>query len=209
LRQLDHLAAQMPRQSDNPPEHFNELLAWLNPDREAAAVAYIDLRDSLVRIFGWHHCADPEGLADEVFDRVERKLPGLKSSYEGNPKLFCYAVANNLRREYQKKSKSFVPLEDVDVANDPPPEVASETDDQREECLSLCLQELPEDKRVLILSYYARDKHEKIVHRSEMAVELGISMKALRVRMLRIRLALEKCIHRRLNQMGMAVKARK
>lgn len=191
----------MPRQLDKAPEHFAELLAWLDPDRETAAAVYIDLRDSLVRIFGWHRCADPEGMADEVFDRVTRKLPELRESFEGNPKLFCYRVANNLVHEYHRQVKRFIPLEDIDIAVEPPPEVELQLEEKREECLSLCLQQLPDHKRAQILSYYARDKHEKIVHRNEMAAQLGISIQALRVRMLRIRLALEKCIQQRLDDM--------
>jgi len=190
----------MPQKSGPQLNQFAEFLAWLDPNPEIAALTYIEIRDSIVRIFGWRHCADPEGMADEVFDRASRKAPELRKTFQGDPKLFCYGVANNLIREYQKKIKSFVPIEDVDIAADLPDEVAAANDELREECLSHCLQELSEEKRLLILSYYAKEKRAKTIHRAELARELGISIEALRVRVLRIRLTLETCIERRLGQ---------
>src|SRR5687767_4601435 len=110
----------MPRKSDIPPERFNDLLAWLDPNPESAGSTYLDVQDSLVRIFAWRKCADPEGMADEVFDRVCRRLPELEREFDGNPKVYFYAVANNLIKEYQKKLKLNVPVEGIDVAGEPP-----------------------------------------------------------------------------------------
>ncbi|HEX5702271.1 MAG TPA: sigma-70 family RNA polymerase sigma factor [Pyrinomonadaceae bacterium] len=193
----------MPRKSDIPPERFNDLLAWLDPNPESAGLTYLDLQDSLARIFAWRKCADPEGMADEVFDRVCRRLPQLEREFEGNPKVYCYAVANNLIKEYQKKLKLNVPFDGIDVA-DEPPDTEDTSIEFREECLNDCLQKLPERKRELILSYYSKEKHAKIVHRAEMARQLGISVETLRVRMSRMRRNLEACIElcldRRRNQ---------
>ena len=190
----------MPHKFDAPFENFSEFLVWLDPNPEIAALTYLDIRDSIVRIFGWRHCADPERMADEVFDRVSRKVPELRQSYQGDPKLFCYGVANNLVREYQKEIKSYVSIDNIEVAADLPDPALAAAEELREECLSHCLQELSEDKRRLILRYYAREKHAKIVLRGELARELGISMAALRVRVLRIRLALEKCIEEQITR---------
>jgi RNA polymerase sigma factor (sigma-70 family) len=190
----------MPKDSDMPPERFAEFLLWLNPDPEVAADIYIDIRDSIVRIFSWRHCADPEGMADEVFDRVCRKVPELKQTFEGDPRFFCYAVANNMVREYQKKTKLHVPIDDIDVICDAREELSEDGGELREDYLSECLQKLPKEKREMILDYYAKEKHAKIVHREQMARALGISVQALRVRVLRVRLTLEKCIDQRLSQ---------
>ena len=48
------------------PESFDELLAWLSPDRKVAAELYLELRHSLVKIFAWNRCSDPDGMADFV-----------------------------------------------------------------------------------------------------------------------------------------------
>jgi RNA polymerase sigma factor (sigma-70 family) len=184
----------MARNSDPRPEAFDDLLAWLNPDRELASSIYLNLRLSLLRIFAWNRCADPEGMTDETFDRVTRQVHTLRDTYEGNPRFFFYGVANNLIKEYFKKVKSYVPIEKIDLAEDPSQEQVEETPERRKECLSKCLRKLPKEKRDLILSYYAKEKQAKIIHRAEMGRQLGVSPEALRVRMLRIRGTLEECI---------------
>ena len=184
----------MPRNSDPLPEAFDDLLAWLNPDRELASSIYLNLRHSLPRIFAWNRCADPEGMTDETFDRVARQVHTLRGTYQGNPSLFFYGVAKNLIKEYHKKVKVHVPIETIELAVDPPQEPEEETAERRRECLRKCLRKLPKENRDLIISYYAKEKQAKIIHRAEMARQLGISLEALRVRMLRIRGSLEECI---------------
>lgn len=191
----------MPRNSEFPPERFDDLLAWLNPDRELASSIYLNIRNSLLKIFAWNRCADPEGMTDETFDIVARQVHTLRETYEGNPKLYFYGVANNLIKEYRKKVKSFVPIEGIEPSEDPPQErEEEETSERRIECLSQCLQKLPSEKRELILAYYAKEKKAKIIHRAAMARELGVSIETLRVRMLRIRGRLEECIERCLDE---------
>jgi RNA polymerase sigma factor (sigma-70 family) len=181
-------------------ERLDELLFWLDENRDRATAAYLDLRSALVKIFTWNHCSDAEGLTDEVFDRVARKLPGLKDSFKGDPKLYFYGVANNLIKEHRKTARVHVPLDGVQVGSDDAQSAYEETREMRGDCLERCLQQLSPEKRDLILSYYSREKREKIIHRAEMARQLGISGKTLRVRMLRIRTTLEDCIERCLDQ---------
>lgn len=190
----------MARDTAIPPKSFDEILAWLNPDRDEAASSYVQLRNDLTRIFTWNRCTDPDGLTDEVFDRVARKVHQVRPSFEGDPRLFFYAVARNLIKENPKRVKKQVSLEETDL---PAPEVAVEDESasMREECLHLCLRELSAEKRVMILGYYAEEKQAKIDHRTEMARQLGISVETLRVRVYRIRGTLEKCIEMCLDRM--------
>jgi RNA polymerase sigma factor (sigma-70 family) len=184
----------MPRTQDFQPDRFDDLLAWLDRDRESASAIYLDVRDSLFRIFVWNQCADPEGMTDEVIDRVTRQVLDLRDKFEGNPKLFFYGVANNLIREYRKKLKYSVPLDAIDMASHSSRDAEDDTAEMREDCLMMCLAKLSQDKRDLLLSYYSRDKQAKITHRAELARQQGISIEALRVRMLRLRGKLEECI---------------
>jgi RNA polymerase sigma factor (sigma-70 family) len=190
----------MPEISEPSPERFDELLSWLDENREQATKAYLDLRRGLVKIFTWNHCSDPEGLTDEVFDRVIRKLPGLRDKYVGNPRLYFYAVANNLIKEYRRVAKSQVSLDGIDFPSDVSFTGERETCEMRAECLEKCLQALSPEKRDLILSYYSREKREKLLHRAEMARRLGVSIGTLRVSTLRIRTSLEECIERCLDE---------
>ncbi|HXQ74061.1 MAG TPA: sigma-70 family RNA polymerase sigma factor [Pyrinomonadaceae bacterium] len=190
----------MARDPSIPPESLEEILAWLHPDREAAGVIYVQLRQDLAKIFMWNHCNDPEGLTDQVFDRVAKKVHQLRETYEGDPRLFFYGVQRNLIKEASKKVKTQVSLEDCDLpTNDPEVE---ETENMREECLHSCLQKLSPEKRELILNYYAKEKQAKIEHRTEMARQLGTTVETLRVRVYRLRATLEECIERCLNRMA-------
>ena len=192
----------MARDSAIPPESFDEILAWLNPDRDVAGSIYVQLREDLTKIFTWNRCADPEGLTDEVFDRVAKKVHHLKDSYVGDPKLYFYGVARNLIKEIPKKVKMQTSLQGTEPASDPRRELEQETAMMREDCLRSCLQKLRKDKRELILEYYAKDKQAKIDHRTEMAERLGITVETLRVKAYRIRATLEQCIERCLERMA-------
>lgn len=177
-----------------PYERFDEILGWLNPDREAAASIYIQLCHDLTKVFAWNHCADPEGLTDEVVDRVARKLPDVLPTYEGDPRSFFYGIARNVIRENSKLAKTQLSIDDVVVPIAPVLSSEDDTAIQREDCLQTCLQKLSTENRKLILEYYAKDKQAKIDHRVQLAAELGVSMKNLRVKAHRIRATLEECM---------------
>ena len=186
----------MARDSAIPPESFEEILAWLNPDRDVAGAMYVQLRQDLAKMFLWGRCADPEGMTDEAFDRVAKKVHDVRPTYEGDPRLYFRAVANNLIKENHKKIKTQLPLEDIDPAGPTISETEEETAAAMEECLQLCLQKLSAEKRELIMGYYAKEKQAKIDHRNELAQKFGITVETLRVRVFRIRESLAECIGR-------------
>ncbi len=191
----------MVRDSAIPPESFEEILTWLDPDREVAGTIYVQLRSDLEQIFVWNRCSDPEGLTDDVFDRVSRKVHELRKTFVGDPKLFFYGVARNLIKEEAKKRKVRESLDDIrPTIDNPTTETDEETAQMLEEFLDSCLQKLSNEKRELILSYYAREKQAKIEHRAALARQLGISVGTLSVRALRIRRTLEQCIKRCLDR---------
>lgn len=181
---------------------LDEILAWLDPDREVAATTYVQLRHDLVKIFLWNRCADPEGLTDEVFDRVTRKVHSLRQTYEGDPRLFFYGVARNVVKESTKKIRAHVSFDDATLRSRT--QIQSDEEEEsapaRESCLESCLKELSSDQRQLILAYYALEKQAKIDHRARIAKQLSLSVETLRVRVYRIRVTLEQCIERCLDR---------
>jgi RNA polymerase sigma factor (sigma-70 family) len=190
----------MARDSVIPPESFDEILAWLNPDRDQAASMYLQIRADLAKIFTFNNCSDPEWMTDETFDRVA-KINELRQSYEGDPRFYLYAIARNLIKEELKKVKNQASLDDFEptaktVAETEQEEAEQETAEIREECLRSCLKKLGAEKRKLILGYYAREKQAKIEYRAQLAKQLGTNVETLRVRAYRIRAALEECIER-------------
>ena len=183
----------MVRDSAIPPESFDEILDWLDPDRDVAAEKYVQLRHDLAKLFIWGRCSDPERMTDETFDRVAKKVHDVKPSYQGDPRLYFRAVANNLIKENFKKIKTHVALDDIDLIEPQTTETVEEEADI-EECLQSCLRKLEHEKRKLILAYYAKEKQAKIDHRQELAKEFGISVETLRVKVYRIRASIEECI---------------
>ncbi|HEY6803408.1 MAG TPA: sigma-70 family RNA polymerase sigma factor [Pyrinomonadaceae bacterium] len=169
-----------------PPDSLNALLTWFDSDRDTAAGVYLQLRADLTRLFECRQCADPEGLTDEVFDRVACKVHAVKPTYIGDPKHYFRAIANNIIKEENKRPAIEVPLSFDPLA----PEDDQGSEKQAadlEDCLRWCLQKLRSDKRDLVLAYYSKDKQAKIDYRHEMAEQMGIPIVTLRVRVHRIR----------------------
>src|SRR5262249_36737017 len=53
---------------------FSRLLARLDSDAERAALEYERLRRALIKFFDWRGAWPPEECADEVLDRLARRL---------------------------------------------------------------------------------------------------------------------------------------
>src|SRR5262249_14272637 len=143
------------RGSAIPPESFDEILAWFNPDRDVAGKMYVQLRDGLTKLFIWKQCADPEGLTDEVFDRVAKKIHKVRPEYVGDPRSYFYAVANNLIKENFRKIKTHASLTDIDPSQQTTT-LDEEDDADIHNCLDECLQKLSSEDRRLIAGYYAK-----------------------------------------------------
>jgi RNA polymerase sigma factor (sigma-70 family) len=175
-------------------EQFNALLDWLDPDRERAGEKYENIRQGLINVFMWNLCGDAEGMTDETINRVARKLPELRETYKGDPALYFYGVAKRLTLERRRMMRAEVPLEQAhNVAAPAAPE--EEDDGERVyECLWQCMQRLTPANRQLFVAYYLNEKQGKIDSRKELARSLEIEPNALRVRVYRIRAALEECI---------------
>jgi RNA polymerase sigma factor (sigma-70 family) len=168
-------------------EDFDCLLNWLDEDRERAGLVYEKIRWRLVTIFSSRGCAVPEELADETIDRVSRRVADIQETYTGDKALYFFGVANNVHHEYLKRPAM------------PEPPSLNEYDEEKEEahhCLEMCLNELPDDSKKLIMHYYSEDKQAKIDLRKQIADELGVSINTLRLRALRIRERLQTCIEK-------------
>ncbi len=172
------------------PEKFEKLLNWLNPDREIAGQKYESIRIRLIKIFYSRGCYQAEDMADETMDRVTKKIDAIFGTYEGEPALYFYAVARNVFLEFVRAPKHTELPENLFGAD--PDDM--ETDDKYYDCLDNCLGELSVDQREFIIDYYTDSKGKKIERRKKIALDRGLSAKALRIRAFRIRENLRKCI---------------
>lgn len=172
---------------------FDEFLAALDPDREAAGGKYEVLRSKLISYFDWRNCPSPEDQADEAITRVIRKIEAGEELRDAST--FVFGVARMMLLEISRRmEKERAAHREYLLAS------LIETDrveaQKRIDCLQKCLAELPENSRSLITEYYADDGTEKIRRRKLLASRLGLQMNALRIRACRVRDQLEECMRR-------------
>lgn len=166
---------------------FDDLLNWLDPDRESAGRRYELIRAGLVRIFVSNGFSDAEDLADVTLVRVAGKLAQIREEYVGEKERYFYGVARNIIHEARRRRE---------VATGEIPERAAPPvrPSDRYDCLMECLGRLPLAKREMILDYYLYAGADKIEHHRRMAEEVGISDGALRKRAHHLRRNLEACV---------------
>jgi DNA-directed RNA polymerase specialized sigma24 family protein len=164
---------------------FEQLLAILDDDREAAAEAYGQLRQRIVGLHRWWGAADPDALADLTLDRAARKLHEGASVERGDFGAYVRGVARMVFLEAARQPGTVAldrePIAEEAIANDAPLQ-----------CLDGCLGNLTAEERRLLLRYY--DGEHVIATRQDLARQMGISPTALRIRTHRLRLRLEDCV---------------
>lgn len=175
------------------PESFNTLLEQLDPDRQRAGERYEEIRRKLIRLFEWRGCAVPEDLADETISRVARRMGEGVELRSNDPYGYFCGVAHLIYKEVLRRAaREHRALE----SGEWPPaniEEEDETPDRRLECLRRCLSRLPADQRDIVLRYHQGENN--IRNRQTLAVEMGIPINALRIRVHRVRRKLEDCVH--------------
>lgn len=184
----------MPKRQAMTQNEFDRLLAWLDRDPEQAGRRYEEIRQSLIKILTWRGCLDAEDLADEVINRVARRVDTLEGNYVGDPAHYFYGVGKKLYYESQRRMREQVPLDEAAVSDIPAPEPQEEDSEAEHDCLVRCVGKLDAGSRKLITAYYSLDKGDKIEGRKALAQRFGMSVNNMRVKVYRIRAALEKCI---------------
>jgi RNA polymerase sigma factor (sigma-70 family) len=171
---------------------FDKLMELLGPDREQAALEYRRLHERLTRYFDWNGGADPAALADETFDRIERRLD--KQGVEGpieNVSAFALGIARRLLledlRRQKKAAETGARWSSIDQSD------STEEKELMDEALRHCLSQMPADRRKLIESYYEHGLSKALSHQ-KLATKYGITINALRTRVLRVRNELEAAI---------------
>lgn len=179
---------------------FEQLLAALGPDRERAGAEYRELHNRLVKFFEWECGAQPDAQADEVLDRVTRRIA--QGERIENLRAYAYGVAKLLLREVWKRVAREEEARAQLLRLVPPVSQDSELlrateqseSERQQDCLETCLSALTDKNRDIILTYYADERQARIDTRRQLATRLGTDLNALRVRAHRIRAGLEQCV---------------
>jgi RNA polymerase sigma factor (sigma-70 family) len=182
---------------------FSRLLAHFDEETGRAAEEYEITRAELIRLFRYRGCNSPCELADEVINRVARKIEEGEIIPRRELTNYFYGVARNVLREHLRDPQSSASAIDELSPSDHPsedPEELMELYDARSDaetrlaCLEVCLEKLPPETRRLVVSYYEGEEGAKIVNRQRLAEEMGVSLNSLRIRLHRLREKLEKCV---------------
>jgi DNA-directed RNA polymerase specialized sigma24 family protein len=165
-------------------EAFEQLLSWLDEDRERAGKKYEEIRFHLINIFIARGCLISEELADRTIDRVARKVKDIAGTYVGDPALYFYGAAKMVYLEYLRTKPVLPPNT---------PRCSDKNDEQTYECLELCINKLSPANRELILEYYNQG-HTDEDQRRRLAARTALERNALWVRAHRIREKLRGCV---------------
>jgi hypothetical protein len=169
---------------------LRRLLQVLDADADRAADRYRDLHEGLCALFHFWGASETAELADRTLDRVAMKLdegvvvaPDAIGRYtRGVARMILHESHRTLEKEHRT-------LAEFDRTNMP--------DERRGrvlDALEHCLGTLAAHERTLVLDYYAAEGSDATHVRQRLAVRIGVSWTALRIRVLRLRQRLEVCV---------------
>lgn len=176
---------------------FDTLLVWLADDREKAGEKYEEIRESLIRFFEIKGCHDVLTLTDETIHRVTSKISTLQLNSELKMTTLFFGFAKNVYFEYQRQKENQFTSDSQNFAAKVT-DSAGSANSLYLDYLQECLETYSAADRELILDFYAKDKHEKVVQRRNLAKKLNLTAGTMNTRIYRIRLALQKCIENKL-----------
>ena len=115
-------------------EGFDKFLLTLDPDREKSGRIYERLQTKLISFFDWRNCPYPEDHADEVLDRVIKKIDAGEEIRD--PLTYVFGIARMMLLEIARATDK----ERLTLSQMPPPQTfdsESEETERRIECLKV------------------------------------------------------------------------
>ena len=174
------------------PEAFEKLLSRLHPDREQAGEEYELLRLKLQEYFRSRACFYAEELTDETMNRLAKKIA--EGEEVRDVLRFCHGLAHWVWMEHLKRPDARrVTFDDLPV--EPFVLPTSILQKQRDACFYYCLKQLPATDSALIIEYWEHGEQTNREARQKIAVRMGITLIALRIRISRIKAKLETCFY--------------
>lgn len=180
--QVDQIAA----------DEFEQLLSWLDQDREKAGEKYEQIRQNLIDYFRRRGALDPLTLADEVIIRVTKRVGEVAKEFVGQPSYYFLAVARRVMAEHWRRPHEQDLPDNLTVFSEP--EVA----ERRElffKCLERCWARLSPDDQSFLYRYCVETPPVKLsTAREQLAQERGANLNVVRVMAHRLKRRLRLCI---------------
>jgi hypothetical protein len=166
-------------------------LNFLNPDDpDEANRKYLHLHQKLAGHFRFKGMSDPDNDADEALDRAGKKI--LQGVLIPDIDRSCLGIARNIVHERlrNKKNEESAFKQFLENSQNDNTEVEKMTN-----LMKQCFEKLPEEDRDLLHSYCKIPPGiSRAEHRLQLAKKLKLSISALRIRITRLRRALEECV---------------
>jgi DNA-directed RNA polymerase specialized sigma24 family protein len=181
-------------------EDFERLFAFLDADPTRAAAKYDQIRLRLLKLFAWRGCTPAQEFADKAIERVIRRLAGGNERQATEPFQHFYGVAMNILRERAADTPATPDAPLPDDGPTRPAEDAARSAEARRRLKALrgSLDELAPPYRYLVLDYHRR--HSSPTWLDELAQSHGVPASALRLRVHRLRSAVERSVTAELSQ---------
>ncbi len=168
--------------------------SWLDPNPERAEEAYKKLRQSLIKFFTKMKRQDCETLADDTIERLVQILSKSPATLSIDPFRYAVGVARCISLEhFRNHVKPRAEFSDQ-VLQTLAPATSSAEAELLDRCLARCLGELDRSRRDLLLRYYHFERQDSKKIRDRIAIEMGITINSLRLKIMRIKDELRDCI---------------
>jgi hypothetical protein len=168
-----------PKRSPEPTRiEFERFLRFLAPAEENAWQSYLKLQEKLKLYFEVRRLSPSADLADEVINRLIKKVTEVEQIQDVNR--YAYGIARYLRLEIYRQPLKLAVFQDK-TSDEGINELASPlvTEDVKMNCVEKCLEKQPLDKMELLLDFYTvRDGETQIEHRKKMARDYAAASRA-------------------------------
>jgi len=176
------------------PDDFARFLESLSPDGEEAGRLYIRLDKKLVGFFGMKGISDTTGATHETIKRAGERLAG--GANVPDMEKYCLGIARNVAKEWwrreRREERVFRRFTDS-LANNSAEEV-----ERIQRILKPCFERLEDKDRDLLVAYCRIPEGlSHAEHRRRLAEEMGMTVRALRTQISRLRDELEDCVEGR------------
>ncbi len=197
-------------------EAFRQLLLSFNNDEEKACAIYEEIRKRLIRQFIANRSDTPEEQADEVFNRVARKIAddGLILDKE-SPFAYFHQTARFVLLESQRENRNkILGLDDLSVSEEPaynPQEYFEKVNEKIRqelgfEALTECRKHLSKKDLEILDKYNSAIGKDKKQKHEELAQSLSKTQNALKIVINRTRKKLIDCAKKKLGLILLAEK---
>jgi DNA-directed RNA polymerase specialized sigma24 family protein len=175
-------------------ERFHLLLSHLSADPADRGRRYEMLRGRLIFFFMRRMLPLPEDLADEVLNRLARRL----EEGEAVARIEGYAlgIARHVLQEQRADSVRERTASEEFHRNVSYEKLTTDEDEIRLERMKNCLERLPQSDQEMLSEYYLAEGSAKIPMRKRLAKARGMTQAALRKRVFLLRGMVQRCMQR-------------